>query len=120
MIVRPIEDALGSVKGLQQHVVAAAAATAARVRLDFDWDTDMNLARVEVWENIDRIRGDLPDDIGDIQVSTNWDAATPTSRSSRGASARRATSARATTCSSARSSGPWSASPAWPRCASTA
>ncbi len=27
----------------------------------------MQLARAEVWEKIDRVRGDLPDDIGDIR-----------------------------------------------------
>ena len=119
MIVRPVEDALGSVKGLQS-MWSRCGGDGGRVRLDFDWGTDMHLARVEVWERIDRIRGDLPEDMGDIQVTTNWDPATRTSRSWRAASARRATSARATTCWSARSSSPWSGCPAWPRCAWTA
>jgi HAE1 family hydrophobic/amphiphilic exporter-1 len=44
------------------------------IRLEFDWSIDMQIARVEAWEKIDRIRGDLPDDIGDISVSTNWDS----------------------------------------------
>jgi HAE1 family hydrophobic/amphiphilic exporter-1 len=44
------------------------------IRLEFDWSTDMHMARVEAWEKIDRIRRDLPEDIGDITVSTNWDS----------------------------------------------
>ncbi len=73
MIVRPVEDALGSVKGLRQ-MWAHCDRDGGMVRLQFDWSTDMSLARVEVWEKIDRIRRDLPDDVGDITVSSNWDS----------------------------------------------
>jgi len=73
MIVRPVEDAVGSVRGLQS-MWSRCGSDGGRIRLDFAWDVDMHLARVEVWERIDRIRGELPEDIGDIQVSTNWDS----------------------------------------------
>ncbi len=73
MIVRPVEDAVGSVRGLQS-MWSRCGSDGGRIRLEFSWDTDMHLARVEVWERIDRIRGELPDDVGDIQVSTNWDS----------------------------------------------
>ncbi|UCG50772.1 MAG: efflux RND transporter permease subunit [Candidatus Latescibacterota bacterium] len=73
MIVRPVEDALGSVKGLRQ-IWSACDRDGGMVRLQFEWSIDMALARVEVWEKIDRIRRDLPDDIGDITVGTHWDA----------------------------------------------
>ncbi len=73
MIVRPVEDALGSVKGLQS-MWSRCGSDGGRVRLSYSWDTDMHLARVEAWERLDRIRGDLPEDMGDIQVSTNWDS----------------------------------------------
>ena len=32
----------------------------------------MQVARVDIWEKIDRVRRDLPDDLGDIQVSNGW------------------------------------------------
>ena len=73
MIVRPVEDAVGSVKGIES-MWSRCSSDGGNIRLGFDWATDMHLARVEVWERIDRIRGDLPDDMGDIQVSTNWDS----------------------------------------------
>jgi HAE1 family hydrophobic/amphiphilic exporter-1 len=73
MIVRPVEDAVGSVRGLQT-MWSRCGSDGGRIRLEFSWDTDMHLARVEMWERIDRIRGELPEDIGDIQVSTNWDS----------------------------------------------
>ena len=73
MIVRPVEDVLGGVKGLQS-IWSRSGSDGGRVRLSFSWDSDMHLARVEVWERIDRIRGDLPEDMGDIMVSTNWDS----------------------------------------------
>lgn len=73
MVVRPVEDAVGSVRGLRS-LWSSCGTDGGRLRLEFDWATDMQLARVEVWERLDRIRGELPDDLGDIQVSTNWDA----------------------------------------------
>jgi HAE1 family hydrophobic/amphiphilic exporter-1 len=72
-IVRPVEDAVGSVKGLR-GMWSRCGADGGMVRLEFDWAADMNLARVEVWEKIDRIRRDLPADIGDITVGQSWDA----------------------------------------------
>ena len=73
MIVRPVEDALGSVKGLRE-MWANCDDNGGMVRMEFDWSIDMRLARVEVWEKLDRIRRDLPDDIGDISVGSNWDS----------------------------------------------
>ena len=73
MVVRPVEDALGAVGGLQS-MWSRCSSDGGNIRLGFDWDTDMHLARVEVWEQIDRIRSELPDDMGDIQVSTSWNS----------------------------------------------
>jgi len=73
MIVRPVEDALGSVHGLKT-MWSRCSADGGRVRLGFDWSANMHMARTEVWERIDRIRADLPADLGDIQVTTNWDS----------------------------------------------
>jgi HAE1 family hydrophobic/amphiphilic exporter-1 len=73
MIVRPAEDALGSLKGLK-NMWSRCGEDGGMVRLEFDWSIDMNIARVEAWEKIDRIRRDLPDDIGDITISSNWDS----------------------------------------------
>ena len=73
MIVRPLEDTLGSVKGLHR-IWSQCHSDGGRIRLEYDWSMNMHLAKVEVWEKIDRVRGDLPEDIGDITVSTNWDS----------------------------------------------
>ncbi len=71
MIVRPVEDAVGSVKGLNS-MWSRCGSDGGRVRMGFDWDADMHLARVEIWERLDRIRSELPEDMGDIQVTTSW------------------------------------------------
>ncbi|MFH1754658.1 MAG: efflux RND transporter permease subunit [Candidatus Latescibacterota bacterium] len=73
MIVRPVEDAVGSAKGLRR-IWSNCDQDGGMIRMEFDWATDMKLARVEVWEKLDRVRRDLPDDIGDISVGTNWDS----------------------------------------------
>ena len=72
-IVRPLEEALGSVKGLRS-MWSMCDAQGGMVMVGFDWAMDMNLVRVEVREKVDRIRRDLPDDVGDITVSGGWDA----------------------------------------------
>ncbi len=71
MVVRPVEDALGSLRGLKS-MWSRCGSDGGNIRLGFDWSTDMHLARVEIWEQIDRVRDELPDDMGDIQVSTSW------------------------------------------------
>ena len=73
MVVRPVEDALGSVKGLN-GMFSHCDQDGGMVRLEFDWGADLHLARVEAWEKLDRIRRDLPDDLGDITVSGSWDS----------------------------------------------
>jgi len=70
-VVRPVEDILGSVSGLKK-MWSRCDEDGAVVRLELDWAVDMHLARVEVWEKIDRIRRDLPEDIEDITVGTSW------------------------------------------------
>ena len=71
MVVRPVEDALGSVKGVTS-MWSRCGSDGGRIRLGFDWGADLQVARVDIWEKIDRIRRDLPDDLGDIQVSNGW------------------------------------------------
>ncbi len=71
MIVRPIEDAMGSVRGLKE-IWSSCDADGGNVRLGFDAGTDLYLARAEIWDRLDRIRADLPEDVGDIIVSRSW------------------------------------------------
>ena len=70
-IIRPVEDALGAVKGLQR-MWSRCDDDGGVVRMEFDWSTNLHLARVEVWEKLDRIRRDLPDDVEEITVSPDW------------------------------------------------
>ncbi len=72
MVVRPAEDAVGSVKGLRS-MWSMCSSDGGRIRLEFDWTSDLDVARVEIREKLDRIRGELPDDLGDIRVSNHWD-----------------------------------------------
>ncbi|MCB9655978.1 MAG: efflux RND transporter permease subunit [Deltaproteobacteria bacterium] len=73
MVARPVEDALGTVRGLE-NMWSYVDQEGCVVGLQLTWTTDMRLARVEVWERLDRIRAELPDDIGDITVAPTWNA----------------------------------------------
>ena len=72
MITRPIEDAMGSLKGLQT-IWSRSEDWGAIIRLEFEWGSNTHLAKVEIWEKLDRIRGDLPEDIQEISVMNDWD-----------------------------------------------
>lgn len=71
LVVRPVEDSLASVRGLKA-MRSWCSTDGGTVRLEFAWGFNLNLARVEVWEKLDRIRRDLPEDIEDIEVGNSW------------------------------------------------
>src|SRR6188768_3845500 len=61
LIVRPLEQSLAAVPGLEQ-VNSTAAEGSGTVRLNFAWGTDLNDAADEVRTRVDRVRGRLPED----------------------------------------------------------
>jgi HAE1 family hydrophobic/amphiphilic exporter-1 len=73
LVIRPSEEALGSVNGLR-NMWSHVDQNGGTIGLEFDWSQNMKVARTDAWEKIDRVRRDLPPDIGDIMVSNNWDA----------------------------------------------
>ena len=71
MIVEPMEEALGGISGLRE-MTGRCDEEGGRIQLEFGWSTNMHLARVEIWEKIDRVRDQLPEDMEDIMVTTDW------------------------------------------------
>ncbi|MBV1908309.1 MAG: efflux RND transporter permease subunit [Kangiellaceae bacterium] len=71
MIVRPLEESLASINGLE-HMSSNSDHRGARVVLNFDFDTNMDLVRAEIRERIDRTRSELPEDVDRIVLSGNW------------------------------------------------
>jgi HAE1 family hydrophobic/amphiphilic exporter-1 len=61
LIVRPLEQTLAAVPGLEQ-INGTAAEGSATVRLNFAWGTDLNEAADEVRTRVDRVRGRLPEE----------------------------------------------------------
>jgi HAE1 family hydrophobic/amphiphilic exporter-1 len=67
VVVRPLEDALGTINGIET-LSATATADSGRVRLSFIEGTDMDMAAVEVRDRVDRARHLLPDDLERISI----------------------------------------------------
>ncbi len=66
-IVRPLEDILGTVNGVDT-LTAVATASRGDVSVRFVDGTDMDLAAVEVRDRIDRVRDQLPSDVERIWI----------------------------------------------------
>lgn len=71
MIVRPLEEALGSISGLK-HMWSNCDENGGRVNLSFDWNTDIDIKRAEIRERLDRHREELPEDVERITLSSSW------------------------------------------------
>jgi len=71
MIVRPIEESLASMNGLE-HMWSNSDNRGGRINLNFSFDTDMDLVRAEIHERIDRIKDELPEDVERIIIAENY------------------------------------------------
>jgi HAE1 family hydrophobic/amphiphilic exporter-1 len=67
IIVRPLEDALGTINGIDT-LSASASAGRGQVRVGFLEGTDMDLAAVDVRDRVDRVRHLLPDDLERVEI----------------------------------------------------
>jgi HAE1 family hydrophobic/amphiphilic exporter-1 len=66
-IVRPLEDSLGTINGIQT-LSARASADSGNVSIEFEDGVDMDLAAVEVRDRVDRVRNLLPADLRRVYV----------------------------------------------------
>lgn len=67
LVVRPLEDALGTINGIDT-MSASASTDGARVQLTFIDGTDMDMAAVEVRDRVDRVRALLPADLERLTI----------------------------------------------------
>ncbi len=67
LVVRPLEDALGTINGIDT-MSANAEADSARITLSFVDGTDMDMAAVDVRDRVDRARHLLPDDLERVNI----------------------------------------------------
>jgi len=67
IIVRPLEDALGTINGIDT-LSASASAGRGQIRVGFLEGTDMDLAAVDVRDRVDRVRHLLPDDLERVEI----------------------------------------------------
>jgi HAE1 family hydrophobic/amphiphilic exporter-1 len=76
LIVRPLEQSLAAVPGLEQ-INATANEGSGQVRLNFAWGTDLNEAADEVRTRVDRTRGRLPEEADPPSIFKFDSAASP-------------------------------------------
>ncbi len=67
LVVRPLEEALGTINGIDT-MSANAQADSARITLSFIDGTDMDMAAVDVRDRVDRVRHLLPDDLERVNI----------------------------------------------------
>jgi len=67
LVVRPLEDVLGTINGIDT-MSANASADSARITLAFLGGTDMDMAAVDVRDRVDRARHLLPDDLERVNI----------------------------------------------------
>ncbi len=67
LVVRPLEDALGTINNIDT-MSASASANQAQVRITFVDGTDMDLASMEVRDRVERARHLLPGDLERVQI----------------------------------------------------
>jgi HAE1 family hydrophobic/amphiphilic exporter-1 len=80
-IVRPLEDSLGTINGLET-MQAIAAQGSATFNITFVVGTDMDLASVDVRDRIDRVRDRLPADVEQVRIRRFQSTDIPILRSS--------------------------------------
>lgn len=76
LIVRPLEQTLAAVPGLEQ-INSTAAEGSGNVRLNFAWGTNLNEAADEIRTRMDRVRGRLPVDADPPSISKFDASASP-------------------------------------------
>lgn len=67
VVTRPIEEAVASVKNVEK-VTSTSSQGLSLVLLEFDWDTDIDQAKIDVKDNLDFVKGMLPDDITEPMI----------------------------------------------------
>ena len=67
LISRPVEEAMGTVKGLDE-ISTSSSTSSSNVRLRFKDSVNMDLAAMEVRDRIDRVRDELPEDVTRIYL----------------------------------------------------
>jgi HAE1 family hydrophobic/amphiphilic exporter-1 len=67
LIVRPLEDSLSTINGIDT-LSASASATQARVNITMVDGSDMDMAAVDVRDRVERVRHMLPDDLERLQI----------------------------------------------------
>lgn len=68
-VVMPIEEEIATIKDVK-NIRSEAESDRAWIEVEFEWDDELDLKKLEVREAVERVRDDLPADIGWIRVES--------------------------------------------------
>ncbi|NJN64765.1 MAG: efflux RND transporter permease subunit [Acidobacteria bacterium] len=71
-IVMPLEEEIATVSGIK-NLRSQAERNEAWIEAEFEWDDELDVKKLEVREAVERVRRDLPADVGYIRVESRYD-----------------------------------------------
>ncbi len=75
-VIRPLEEAVAGLRGLQRSQIGSGS-WGVRMNLEFEPGSDLDARKLELRDRVDRVRGELPEFVQNIEISSQSNADAP-------------------------------------------